>query len=88
MISVRKSHAILWLTGTGLFVFFLLGSSPDLALVPVGLAAAGHFIANVVFSLRTRLKRQAHIDRSFTLAHQESSPEALVEVFEDEKSGG
>ena len=84
MISVRKSHAILWLAGIGLLVFFLMGSSPDLGLIPIVLAAAGHFVTNVVFSLRTRLKRQVRIDRAWSAAHQESSPEALVEVFEEE----
>jgi multisubunit Na+/H+ antiporter MnhB subunit len=88
MISVRKSHAILWLAGIGLLVFLLMGSSADLGLIPVVLAAAGHFITNIVFSVRTRLARQVRIDRAWSSAHQESSPEALVEVFEEEKSGG
>ena len=88
MISVRKSHAILWLAGIGLLVFFLLSSSPDLGLIPVVLAAAGHFITNIIFSLRTRVKRQFRIDHAWSAAHQESSAEALLEVFEEEKSGG
>jgi hypothetical protein len=88
MISVRKSHAILWLAGIGLFFLLALGSSADLGLVPIALAAAGHFIANVVFSVRTRLKRRFRLDPGFISAHQESSPEALAEVFEEEKSGG
>ena len=88
MISIRKSHAALWLAGIGLFFFFALGSSFDLGLVPLALAAAGHFIANVVFGVRTRRKRHFSFDRAWSAAHPESSPEALVEVFADEARGG
>ena len=87
MISVRKSHAGLWLAGFGLFIFFGLGSSFDLGLVPLALAAAGHFIANIVFGVRTRRKRHFSFDRGWYSTHPESSPEALVEVFADEKRG-
>jgi hypothetical protein len=88
MISVRKSHAILWLAGIGLFFLLALGSSADLGLIPLALAAGGHFIANVAFSVRTRRRRRFRIDPGFLSAHQDSSPEALAEVFEEEKSGG
>jgi hypothetical protein len=87
MISVRKSHAVLWLAGFGLFFLFVFGSSFDVGLVPLALAAAGHFVANVVFGARTRRKRHFSFDRAWYSAHQESSPEALVEVFADEKRG-
>jgi hypothetical protein len=87
MISIRKSHGFLWLAGFGLFFFFALGSSFDLGLVPLALAAAGHFIANVVFAARTRRKRRLSFDSAWYAAHPESSPEALVEVFDDEKRG-
>jgi hypothetical protein len=88
LISVRKSHAALWLGGIGVFIFFVLGSSSDLSLIPISLAAGGHFLANIIFSLRTRRKRSFHLDRAFSAAHQESSPEALAEVFGEEKIGG
>ena len=88
MVSIRRSHAVLWLAGFGLFFFLALGSSFDLGLVPLALAAAGHFIANVVFGVRTRRTRRYSFDRAWYAAHPESSPEALVEVFADEKRGG
>ena len=87
MISVRKSHAVLWLAGFGLFFLFALGSSFDLGLAPLALAAAGHFAANVVFGMRTRRKRHLAFDHAWYSAHQESSPEALDEVFADENRG-
>jgi hypothetical protein len=88
MVHVRKSHAVLWAAAAVLLAFLLLGSSVDLWPAVLLAAAAAHFALNVVFSLRTRLRRPGRLDHSIYAGHQDSSPAALEEVFAEEKPGG
>jgi hypothetical protein len=81
MLQVRKSHITVWVVIVCLVIFLFLGAAPELWLAAILAGLGSHFILNIIFSLRTRLKRQDRLDRSAYKGRDESSPAALLGAF-------